>query len=75
MKFMDLHRYSGAGPKSKAPSQVMGIWFVGKQFGVSLVAKQTKLYPSETLTAYAFQDEEDDDEEEEEEIEVTDDED
>ena len=47
--------------------QVAGIWFVGKQFGVSLIAKQTKLYPSESFTAYAFDDEEDEEEEEEEE--------
>lgn len=63
------------GSKVSVIFQVMGIWFVGKQFGVSLVAKQTKLYPSETLTAYAFQDEDDEEvDEEEEEIEVTDDE-
>ena len=65
------------GSKVSVIFQIVGIWFVGKQFGVSLIAKQTKLYPSETLTAYAFQDEDDDEEEEEEEeeeVEVTDDE-
>ena len=65
------------GSKVSVIFQIVGIWFVGKQFGVSLIAKQTKLYPSETLTAYAFQDEDDDDDdddEEEEEVEVTDDE-
>ena len=51
-------------------AEMQGLWFVGKQFGVTWRVVQAKIYPVVSLQAYAFKDEDDDvDETEEEEVE------
>ena len=45
-------------------AQLNSLWFVGKQFGVTWIVHQVKLYPAMSLTAYAFAPEDDDEEEE-----------
>ena len=67
-------------------AELQGLWFVGKQFGVTWRVVQAKVFPLLKLTAYAFKDEDDEDDgtssveeemvevEEEVEVEVEDDE-
>ena len=47
-------------------AELQGLWFVGKQFGVTWRVVQAKIYPVMSLTEYAFKDEDDDEEVEEE---------
>ena len=51
-------------------AELQGLWFVGKQFGVTWKVVQAKVYPLLTLQAYAFKDEDDEETNEEEEVEV-----
>lgn len=46
-------------------AELAGLWFVGKQFGVSWKIVQAKVYPVMKMDQYAFVDEEDENEEEE----------
>ena len=41
--------------------EVQGLWFVGKQFGVTWRVVQAKVFPLLKLTSYAFKDEDDED--------------
>ena len=50
-------------------AEMQGLWFVGKQFGVTWRVVQAKIYPVVSLQAYAFKDEDDEVEEVDEEVE------
>ena len=52
-------------PKSevKCLLQISNIWFIGGKFGVSVKALQVAVYPSESITGYAFDDSSDEERE------------
>ena len=54
-------------PKSevKCLLQVSNIWFIGGKFGISIKALQVAVYPSESITGYAFDDSSDEEEQKE----------
>ena len=54
-------------PKSevKCLLQISNIWFIGGKFGVSIKALQVAVYPSESITGYAFDDSSDEEEQKE----------